>query len=52
MSIPLVFGWGKKSVEVGYIGINQCPICNQIVHFSINDISNNIRVYFVPIAKL
>lgn len=51
MSIPLIFGWGKNSKEVGYIGLQKCPVCNHFANFTINEVANNIKVYFIPIAK-
>ena len=51
MSIPVVFGWGKKGKEVGYIGIHKCPNCKNYDHFSLYEYSNRITLYWVPVAK-
>ena len=49
--IPVVFGWGKKGKEIGYVGIDKCPNCRHYVHFYIYEYANRVNVYFVPIAK-
>ena len=51
MSIPFIFGWGKNSKEVGYIGIHHCPFCSNYSHFTVQEVANNVKVYFIPIAK-
>ena len=49
--LPIVFGWGKKGKEIGYVGIDKCPNCKHYVHFSIYEYSNRVNVYFVPVVK-
>lgn len=49
--LPVVFGWGKKGKNIGYVGIDKCPNCKHYVHFSIYEYSNRVNVYFVPVAK-
>lgn len=49
--IPIVFGWGKKGKVVGYAGVEKCPHCRNWAHFSIYEMANNVRLYFVPVAK-
>lgn len=51
MSIPFVFGWGKKHKELGYLGIHRCSVCNSFAHFTINEVADKIKIYFIPIAK-
>lgn len=51
MSIPFIFGWGKNSKEVGYIGLHKCAVCSDYSHFTIHEVANNVKVYFIPIAK-
>lgn len=51
MGLPILFGWGKKGKEVGYIGIDKCPNCKNYAHLKLYEYANNVNVYFVPIAK-
>lgn len=47
----LLVGWGKKAREIGYYGISKCPNCKNYTHFSIYELHNNIKLYFVTVAK-
>lgn len=49
--MPIIFGWGKKGKNIGYVGIEKCPNCKNYVHFSIYEYSNRINVYFISVAK-
>lgn len=51
MGIPIIFGWGKKGKQVGYIGIDKCPNCRNYTHLFLYEYANNINIYFVPVAK-
>jgi len=51
MSIPILFGWGKNSKQLAYIGIHKCPACKNYTHFYVREIANNIRIYFIPVAR-
>ena len=51
MGIPILFGWGKKAKEVGYIGIQKCHNCKNYAHFKLYELANNVNLYFVPVAK-
>lgn len=35
MGLPVLFGWGKKGKQVGYIGIDKCPNCKNYVHLNL-----------------
>ena len=49
--IPVFIGWGKKGKQVGYAGVEKCPHCRNWSHFTIREVSNRVRLYFVPVAK-
>lgn len=49
--IPIIFGWGKKGKPLGYAGIEKCPHCKNWSAFTLYEMSNNVRLYFVPVAK-
>lgn len=46
-----LFGWGKKAKKIGYFGVSKCGNCKNYTHSFIYEISNNINIYFVPVAK-
>jgi len=49
--IPVVVGWGKKGKELGYAGVEKCPHCKNWSPFHIYEMSNRVRLYWVPVAK-
>lgn len=51
MGLPVLFGWGKKGKQVGYIGIDKCPNCKNYVHFNLYEYASVFRLYFIPILK-
>ncbi len=51
MGVPILFGWGKKGKQIGYIGIDKCPNCKNYAHFNLYEYANNFRLYFIPILK-
>lgn len=51
MGLPVLFGWGKKGKQVGYIGIDKCPNCKNYAHLYLYEYANVFRLYFIPILK-
>jgi len=49
--IPIVFGWGKKGKPLGFAGVEKCPHCKNWSPFTLYEMSSNVRLYFVPVAK-
>lgn len=43
--------WGKDSREIGYWGILKCSNCKNYGHFSINELTNKVKLYFITVAK-
>lgn len=46
-----LFGWGKNAKKIAYLGMHKCKNCNNYAHFHMYEIANNIKVYFIPVAK-
>ena len=47
----VLFGWGKKSKKLADAGIMRCKNCNNYSTFEIRELTKNINLYFIPIAK-
>lgn len=46
-----LFGWGKNAKIIAYLGIIKCGHCKNYSHFHLYETYNNIKLYFVPVAK-
>ena len=51
MGLPVLFGWGKKGKQVGYIGIDKCPNCKNYAHLYLYEYASVFRLYFIPVLK-
>lgn len=47
----IVAGWGKGLRPIGYWGILKCSNCKNYTHFNLCELSNNIKLYFITVAK-
>lgn len=47
----MIIGWGKNIKEIGYYGVAKCKHCRNYVDFDVCELSNNIKLYFVTVAK-
>lgn len=47
----LIVGWGKRGKQVAYLGIEKCPNCRNWAHINMQELSSQVRLYFVPVAK-
>lgn len=46
-----LFGWGKNAKPIAYLGVIKCGHCKNYSHFHLYETYNNIKLYFVPVAK-
>lgn len=44
-------GWGKNIKKIGYYGVLKCSHCKNYADFDVCELSNNIKLYFVTVAK-
>ncbi len=47
----IIIGWGKQSKKIADAGIMKCKNCNNYSAFEVRELANNIKLYFIPIAK-
>ena len=43
--------WGKKAKMIGYWGILKCSNCKNYSHHDIYEMGNNVKLYFLTVAK-
>jgi len=51
MSIPIVFGWGKGTKELGAGFFHACGTCRNVRRFVVAEVSRNASLYFITVAK-
>ena len=51
MSIPIVFGWGKGTKELGAGFFHACTNCRNVRRFVVAEASRNASLYFITVAK-
>lgn len=47
----IIIGWGKNSKKIADAGIMKCKNCNNYSAFEVRELTSNIKIYFIPIAK-
>lgn len=51
MSLPIIYGYGKKLKKIGCVGWDQCPHCKEFGTLMLSEHFKNVNVYFIPVIK-
>lgn len=51
MSIPIIFGWGKGTKELGAGFVHACANCGNVRRFVVAEASRKASLYFITVAK-
>ena len=48
----IIVGLGKESKKIAYLGVLKCANCRNHTHFSLYEVANKLKLYFISVANI